>query len=230
MRTLVIADSRGAGLQTILKSKENIGDTEVLVYRGAGSELAAIRAIPTVKRFKPDLIILHAGICDLTWRDRNTKRTYLRHRNTDENIKHLMMAYGTALDLLNALENTQISVATLTGLDLSDYNNADRKNMDSDEYRIYEKSAKIVDPSQCTLDDTIVGVNRQITELNKKHGIPTTWLAGVVHTYYRKRVHHYYRRLWDGCHPDKTTNNAWAGQVEKTIRRVVASNTKHQTD
>lgn len=222
MKTIVIADSRGTGLQDLIKTTKNTGEVSVIVSRGAGSELAAIRAIPVIKSFKPNLVILHTGICDLTWRDRNTKQTYLRHNNIESNVSQVMTAYNTAYELITSLENTRVSIATLTGLDLVDYNNKDRSGMDYEEYRRYETEGKEMDPNQKTLDNSIVCINRKITEKNSKHGVPTTWLAGVVHAYYRKTTHHYYRRLRDGCHPDKNTNKAWAKQVEKTIRRVTA--------
>ena len=91
MAVLIIADSRGRGLQDRIKGISN-NEVTVLTLSGAGSELAAIKSIETVKILKPKLIIITTGICDLTWRDRNTKITKLRHDTirdcADGDLKH----------------------------------------------------------------------------------------------------------------------------------------------
>ena len=195
--------------------------TKVLTMSGNGSELAAIKAIKIVRDLKPKLIIITTGICDLTWRDKNTKKTKLRYSTVEECVTGVLEALKAAHDILESLGNCKISIATITGLDLADYNLRDRKNMNEEEYKNYCKNDKTITKEQDTLNSAIVEINRMITVMNKKAGVPTTWLSTVVHTYYRKTHHHNYNKLSDGCHPNDMTKLKWAKLIAKSIQHIL---------
>ena len=84
MHTLVVADSCGAGFQGLLEVGSDIGVTEIHVHKGAGIVEAVCRSMHTIQDWRPDLIIMMAGICDVMERDRITKRTRLRHNNIQD--------------------------------------------------------------------------------------------------------------------------------------------------
>lgn len=218
--TVVITDSRGKGIHSILSGISGVGQVAVMVHPGAGSELAALKSITKIKQIKPDLVILMTGICDLTWRHSTTGVTSLRHNILEDSVERVVSALSAARDLLLSLGEVTVSIATVTGIDLSDYNFPARKGMSPAQYSSYESYNKCVHEQQEVLDGSILVINRRITKLNLNMRVPTTWTAGVVHAHFNKKAHHYYRRLADGCHPDEETKSRWASQLAKTIRRI----------
>lgn len=219
MTTVIIADSRGSGLQQLLF---NMGcrDLRILTHPGAGYELAALRSVETIKVVKPDLILVLTGICDLTRRDFRTKVTQLRHPTIMENVEHVINSAKSSLDLLKSLGDHRISFSTITGIDLADYNNPTRKYMTDSEYREYCLESKITHPQQDTLNLSILEINRRITALNRANSTPTVWLGGVVHSHSKRKTYHYYIRLMDGCHADEHTKTEWASQIHNAILRM----------
>lgn len=221
MATVVVADSRGRELQEIMKRSESDYDIYVEAMGGAGSELAAIRAIPVITRHKPELIIIMTGVCDLTWRNRQNKITALRYREEEECVGGVMRGIESAYEILGAMGQHKISIATLTGIDLTDYNNPRRRQMSEEEYSKYCREGKKEHPDQNMLNRVVIEVNRRITALNRKHGVPTTWTSTIVHSYYRNTHHHNYKRLRDGCHPDEGTKGKWAKLILKSIKHIL---------
>lgn len=220
MATLIIADSRGAGLQQLLQPQNIPGGTQVLVHRGAGFELSVTKSLKHISTNKPDLVVLLTGICDLTWRNKTTRLTGLRHPTVEENVNHVIQAAKAAHDLLRSEGSFKITFATITGLDLADYHLARRKHMTMDQYRDYCRDDKIEHVDQCVLNRSILEINRRLTALNKDNSIPTVWVGGIVHAYFKNTHHHQYIKLNDGCHPSDKTKIAWAGQLRKSIQRI----------
>ena len=223
MEVLVVADSRGRGLELMLEKELPERKVKVLTLGGAGSELAALRALSTIKTSRPDMIILMTGICDLTWRDKRSQCTSLRSGKIADCVENVMGPLRAAYEIMTTEggPNTPISIATVTGLDLADYNFRGRRQMTGDEYRKYSEGNKTKHGLQETLNMAMVEINRRITALNKEHGVPTTWISTVIHAYYRGTHHHNYKRLKDGCHPDEETKVRWVRQLGKTINRVL---------
>lgn len=219
---MVITDSRGAGLQHTLVEMSGMAEVKVIIHRGAGYELSAIKSLNIIKNFRPKLIILMAGICDLTWRDKESKITTIRYSNTEETVSHVINAAKAAYDLLTATNNYKISFATLTGIDLVDYNHPPRKHMSSTEYKDYTINHKQTHKDQNIINEAIIEINRKLTSINQANNVPTTWTAGIVHSYFRGKYHHYYIKLIDGCHADERTKNEWAKQISKAILRTMA--------
>lgn len=219
---LIIADSRGKGMQQHLDKHLPGESTKILSHSGAGYELAAIKSLKEIRDHKPDIVIIMAGICDITWRDRHSKKTSLRYKNVRDNIDNAMGAAKAALDILGAAGEHKISFATVTGLNLTDYNNKARRHMLAEEYGQYALT-KVDHIQQKDLDEVIIEVNRQLTAMNRDNGVPTTWTSTTVHSYYRKVHHHNYKKLMDGCHPNNETRERWAKQLAKSIMRIRAN-------
>lgn len=220
MAVMVLTDSRGRGLQHIIERLTEI-EVGVQVMSGAGSELAAIRALTQVREIKPALIILATGICDLTFRDTSTRKTSLRYSTVEECVEGVIGGIKAACEILEVMGKVKISVATLTGLDLVDYNCRYRKHMNEGEYENYCKERKRECKEQKILNEAIIEINRKITVINRNHGTPSTWLSTVVHSYYRKTHHHSYKRLQDGCHPGEATKLKWAKLIVKSLHHIL---------
>ena len=220
MKLLVISDSRGRRLETLIKARCPPFETHVLVHPGAGIELAVLRSIPTLKCYEPDLVLVFAGVCDLTWKNKVTKEIGLRHTDPHENTQQVMGALKSSHELLVTLGSFKVSYATLTGLDMADCNHRPRSHMNDYEYASYN-ATKTIHRDQATLDTYITQINKLIVKYNRSIGSKTTWMAGLVHVYANKSYHHHYRRLGDGCHPTAKTAQAWADQVIKSTTRLM---------
>ena len=199
---MILADSRGRGIELALNNHPDIGIYKVIVNRGAGYERTVADSLALLKTFEPDMVLLFSGICDLTKRDRKTKVTSLITNNVENSVEAVIAALSRALVLLNDEGFTSVLVATLTGLDLRRYNKL-------------TVSPKVA--GQEVLDSAILAINRRIIDTNKANGVPTPWTASVVHSYYRGSYHFHYHKLRDGCHPTTATMSYWARMMAKAI-------------
>lgn len=218
MRTTIICDSRGSGLQQLLKLNQEIGDAKIIQFKGAGSQRATRLALPVIAHSKPDLVILMTGICDLTTRNHSTKITSVKDLGQHELMENVISEIKIAVGLLNQCGCSNISVATVTGINLIDYNNPERKRMDPSQYETYRRHCKPLDDKQEIIDTTILLINKAIVSINRKNKSPTTWTANAVHAYFKKAYHHYYKHLQDGCHATTRTKQYWANQIARTIK------------
>ena len=206
MVILIISDSRGVGLEQLLSEREDIEETRVLVHRGAGFIRAVTNSLESIRQLRPGMIMLHAGICDITTRNHRTKKTTLRYGSIQDTVNGVSAALARALDILNGEGYSRVPVATITGLDLNKYNKQYPTPRDTD---------------QAKLNNAITEVNRMIIDSNKSYNIPTIWAASRVHAYYRGVYHNHYNRLSDGCHPNHDTLIYWAKMLAKAIKLMI---------
>ena len=226
MKVLIISDSRGRRLQALIEGLNPAFTVRVLVHPGAGLELAVLRSVSTLGVFEPDVVLIFAGVCDLTWKNKQTKKIGLQHSTIQGNVDQLMGAVKSSYDLLQSMGKYRISYATVTGVDLMNYNLNPRARVNDRDDGLYCDSVA-QHQDQDVLNDSILEINREIVRFNRTIGSRTTWMAGLVHTYVRGRYRHRYGRLVDGCHPTDMTAQAWAGQIVKSVARLMPDrNTK----
>lgn len=221
MTTIVIADSRGRDLLQNLEEYKDIGTFLVISHSGKGYNAALNASINQIRLTKPERIIVMLGICTITKRDPITKQTFLRSTEVQELVTNVMTEIRNTYQIIQGLHACQVSYATVTGLDIADYNNYRRKFMDEKQYNLYCLTTKTLHPQQVTLDKIILELNRRITAFNQSNNIPTTWTATAIHAYHNKKYHHYYKKLYDGCHPTKATIKYWAKQIVRVVRRMI---------
>lgn len=191
--------------------EENI---KILTCAGAGYCRASLQAKTVISYFQPTLIIMLLGICEITRRDRRTRYTQLRMNSAQQIVEHVMLQARMSLGILRQYGSQQVSYATITGLDLQRYNlNAIRSNPQL-------KDLLRSQQQQSLLNQAILEVNRKIVQLNTELLIPTTWAAGYIHRYFRRKHHNYYQRLNDGCHPTDEAAQYWMAQIQKTAEKV----------
>ena len=221
---LVIADSRGRGIQSVIRSRlEGLVRVHVIVHPGSGARLAVAKTLQLLRELEPDLVILLTGICDITTRNGRTKRIDLRHHTVHDLVSGATGAFRDACMLLRAEGTLKISVATITGVNLVDCNSECRRGISQDRYNDYVRARPICE-DQKLLNEAIICINKEVVKFNKSNSSQTTWVAGLVHAYFKGAYHHYYKRLFDGCHPDESTKQAWAAQIIKSIMRLSKDN------
>ena len=161
---------------------------------------AVVNSREELTRFKPDLVILVTGICDVTVR--RHRLTELRHTEVDRAVRYAVDQAGKATVLLHNYGYDCVSLATYTGIDLTRYNKGGEPTPHKEQHR---------------LNDIIAGINNQVISVNKEAGMPNTWTGGAVHPCLKRKFRCYYDRLADGCHLTERTRAYWARQMIKTI-------------
>ena len=94
--TVVITDSRGVGLDQYL-ADEGL-PAHVFLRSGAGIQPSVAAALPTIQVHRPRYIVVTTGICDVTYRNSQTKNTTLRYTSVkaavDQYAENMRSAYS----------------------------------------------------------------------------------------------------------------------------------------
>lgn len=193
MLTIVVTDSRGRFLDTM------VDDESILVSHHSGATLydVATHAINIVRRFQPDLILLIAGINDMTVLNRRNRQVRLISNSRAAIINYLIHRINLAKSMiLSACPYVKVAVGGILGIDLNTYN---RRHGTS--------------PYQHIVDDSITAINAYIRQMNHDAGLPHPRLTTKVHTWRRGRRRNAYSRLRDGLHPNNLILESWARQI-----------------
>lgn len=193
MLTIVVADSRGRHLDMVLDHEEIL----VSFLSGATLHTVALRAIDIISRYHPDIILVMAGINDITIRNRYTGRVSLISNTTSVIIDHLVNRINQAKSMIASASPTiKIVIGGIAGINLNAYN---RRLGTS--------------PLQTVVDNAITAVNSYIRQLNHDSEVPHPRLTSKVHTWRHGRRKNFYSRLYDGLHPSELVLQSWARQI-----------------
>lgn len=158
--------------------------------------------------YKPSLIYVLAGICDLTRIScRDPWSAALRFPTTNQLVTSYMERLDWAFSNLFSLHNVtgrkpMIIFPTQTGLHFATYNS-------------YPDN--LVSPSQAILDSAITEINRNIVILNNSMAISTPFLASTVHRRLRNKNRTSFAHLPDGCHPSEALSACWADKLYENM-------------
>ena len=206
----IIADSRGKELQKRLKKTRDLRFT-VDAHPGYNIEDATINSLSKIAQKKPDIVIIMAGICQLTKKEEDGKIS-LRNTPTQLAIENYMRSITVAKDTIKyyceqtETEKPIVAITTQTGVEIKKWNKED-----------------IQHPDQNRLDGLIIQLNRRITEENTTQNCPTVWLSKYSHRYESRkgRYHPAYSKLHDGVHPDHELKKKWITEIRKTCRKIL---------
>lgn len=216
MLVLVIADSRGRGLNDVILSTNFKGEGRGITHSGAGILTAVTWSLSSISLLDPKYIIIMAGICNITHRDSTSKLTSLGSCSNIELIDCLLDETQAAYKAIHQISHCTVSNATITGVDLADYCNPRCKHMTEVAYNPYCLHDKTVHADQHRLNKIILAVNHKLTALNQQHESSTVWMASGIHTYYSHTYQHRYSHLRDGCHSNDKTLAYRARQIART--------------
>lgn len=155
----IIADSRGHELDLYLSEILSC-NFRIVICRGADLLNSLLRAKLHVREQRWMQIYCIAGICDLTRKEKISKKVVLRHLDPET----AAAAYKNCLQQARYEVMSQLLV---TGMNLCTYNRCAETN-----YRIN---------LQCILNTTIKLVNKEIVNMNERNTVATPWLNGLVH-------------------------------------------------
>lgn len=213
-------DSRGKGIQTELMKLDL--KTKVSYYPGGGMLVSSMNAIPIIQAMKPELITVAGSICDVTMRLylSDTDRFGIKYRNEEEATTHFQTQLDNSYKLLSEkAPQTKINFATLIGIDLTDYNHHNFRNLNAEELAEY-KLNKTKHQDQEKLETYIRKFNNLIAQFNRAHAVPTPWTCNIVHKWYSGKHHNNYGLLTDGCHYGERARMEWAKKIYQSYKKL----------
>lgn len=209
-KVVIITDSRGAGLQQkmdLLKGKNY--SAKVIVWRGKGVTAGVKDSRRNLDWIGPDIIIVLAGICDVTSLDRTTRIATVTTPDIDkmvEDYEYMMETVQHHIKVMTVGPVPKLAFGQLIGMDLAVFNRR-----------------KEVDTNQEILDNGILRINAAIAAFNSKNGASTPWLATDVHHNRKngRKITRYHRLAEDGIHLTDDLKDKWAVALDKAIKKMV---------
>lgn len=189
---VIITDSRGFGLQSIIdrieKEKQTDYKIQIFVWKGRGITGAVRETSKQMIWLAPRLVIVFAGICDVTMLNRDTRRLTMADSTPEEAISRYvgqMDSIRHHLTIMLTERPFKLAFCELIGADLAAYNRID-----------YEH------PQQKQLEEVILGINAGIVGFNVSNDMPTPWTAREVHHQKKSKtkVSRYQKLAEDGLH------------------------------
>lgn len=185
---VVLADSRGKGLQAEFDMMfSEAFDVKVLAYKGKGILDAVKLAMPKLVWWAPKIIVVMNGLCDLTYKDRITKKVSLRHQTVDEAVVNHVESMDFARHYLyiHLIEAPcHLVFAHIVGMDLKKYNRG-----------------SVHSHQQNMLDESITAINIAVNRFNEQHDAIAPWVARDIHRNTKgKKITRYQRLCEDGIH------------------------------
>lgn len=213
-RLLIIADSRGRGLENILRS--NGIEATVFSNPGKGAVISTLASCRFIRRHSPTLIILCGSICDITYRSVTAPYFKMRYETVTESKKFYIDQVREALGVLkNLFPEIPVQITPVIGIDLHVYNNQGESRDES--HLPYEQ--RTFDQHQTRMNDTIASINDEVTCINRSNEIPTPWTANVVHARKGNKTFNRYLKLSDGCHLNTSTQEEWCKMLILSLKK-----------
>lgn len=136
----------------------------------------------------PNLILVFAGICDVTELNRHTRELSLADPTPEETISR----YDGQMDIIHhhlsivlTEKEYKLAFCEVIGADMGKYNRSEQKH-----------------PQQDQLEEIILGLNMKIVAFNTDNQMPTPWTAKDIHHNKKSKtkVSRYHKLGDDGLH------------------------------
>ena len=202
LTTIVLADTRGEGLQELLDSS-GIKHIRVLAEEETGLEEIVSSKLQNIRILQPDIIIITNGISDLTATETSMPTRNFSYSTTEEAVGKFMEKVESVYEKLSAeLPETKIIFAPLTGCDLAKCN-----------------SQNTVHPQQDVLDQTVVELIKRIVAFNLSHRLITPRTSKIPKNY-KGPHHHSARVLSNGYELNEYGRNLWVTELVKCTKKI----------
>lgn len=207
IQVVVIADSRGADLQTEFNMMNTQPfDIKVLYFKGKGILDAVKLATPKLIWWAPKIVVILNGLCDLTFKNKETKIVNLRHPTKETAAAHHFDSMDHArhylyIQLIEA--PCHLVFSHIVGMDLMKYNKENTRNV-----------------QQYVLDESITEINIAVNRYNEMHGAVSPWLARDIHRNIKgKKITKYHKLSDDGVHLTEDLKRKWAMEILSALRK-----------
>lgn len=209
---LMIADSRGKHLDKFF-----VGLTPHRVYvathPGAGVLSSVHHSHSILQSRTWNQIYLLAGLCDLSTKDKTTKRVAIRENDisvlTTIYRDNLVSAVSFIRETFPHLKMAKCIAAPVTGMDIDRYN-----------LEMGLPSEPLTQQQQLLFDQLVILVNNEIAYYNHVNGSFTPWTSRLIHHRNSKRNSYqtrYFKLAVDGCHLTDEVRTFWANALVEAI-------------
>lgn len=209
-KIVVITDSRGAGIQSMFDQlKDKNYSIQILVWKGKGVAEAVRESRKRLNWIAPDIVIIMAGICDLTLLDRTTRKVTIASPDEEKLVsdyEYTMDMVQHHLKVMAVGKEPKVVFGQLIGMDISVYN-----------------SQHVPNQHQETLDNAVVRINTLIAQFNMNNCASTPWTATDVHHNRKngRKITRYNRLAPDGLHLTDALREKWVTAIDKVARKMV---------
>lgn len=188
-KTLIVCDSRGAGVQGHLTDP----DIVCKVYRGARIIDVVLRASKIINQIQPKTCLILVGINDVTYRDRSTKLVHVRCTDSFDLANSVINKILSARRILiKRHPAVKFAFGGVNGIHLNRYNKLPG-----------------ISEHQSVIDDAIMQINTYIRLLNQQMKVYYARLVSKVHTWHKGKRKNNYHLLADGLHFGRIVTRYW---------------------
>lgn len=216
---VVITDSRGSGLQDVIHAITPGHITvKVLAYPGRGIISAVKESEKLLNWWQPSQIYIMNGICNITRRDRETKKVSLREISVETAVSAYVQSMDIVTHFIKILldgKKYQLIFTEIVGMDMATYNGTT--------YPHHQQSL---------LNSTIHGVNAEITAWNNARNVITPWLAKEIHRNKKngQKITRYHKLSEDGLHLTSELRSSWAKLLIQAICKNIEKEENKATE
>ena len=216
---IMVTDSRTSDIVGCLDDWGNIS-IDIVRAPSTGIEAAVEILIKERRDATPDLVIIMNGICDVLLKNKLTHKYSMLNDTVNSTVKYYMDQVRRGQELLEIFYDDSVWMFNaLTGADISDYNNPQRRGLKGEDLVIYHRH-KVPDPLQPVMNQAVLDINLKLVEVNKINKVFTPYTATYVHRHYSSGYHHSYQHTRDGCHLTEQAKKYWAKELKKAIVKV----------
>lgn len=191
---LVFTDSRGRNLDVYLEHP----NIRIKAFSGATIGDIILRAEPIINIHKPACVLFIGGTCNLTTKDRQTRKVSLRYNSVGDLLEYMIGVFRDARTMaIQKFPGMKVAFGGLCGIDIDRYNGLTTFNA-----------------LQPVIDDTVHLLNYHIKTDNVQHGMVHPTITSRVHIVRSGRSRrNQYRLLCDGIHLTETLYIDWAKNI-----------------
>ena len=216
---ILVTDSRSGDLNRAIPDWGDI-DLDIVRAPSTGIE-AAVEVLITERRdVTANMVIIMNGICDILVKNKTTRKYFMMHESVDTVAEYYMKQVARGQELLEIFfDESKWIFNPVTGADICDYNNPNRKGMSVEQLAAYHQT-KTPDPLQSVMNQAVIAINLKIGDVNRRNKVFTPYTATFVHKHYGGKYHHSYQCTKDGCHLTDEGKKYWAKEVKKAINKT----------
>lgn len=199
-RIVIVADSRGKGLQSELDQLNTDGHVtiKVIVKKGRGIADLIRDTSKELIWMAPTQIYVLAGICDVTHLNRQTMTVSLEEESTEILVgktEGSMDAARHHLSIVLTEAPYKLMFCPTVGMDMAKYNGLPNRHAQQDH-----------------LDEMIISMNHAIIAFNKANHVLTPWTNKEIRHNKKggRKDTRYYKLADDGLHLSEETKKKWA--------------------
>lgn len=211
MKVAIITDSRGAGLESRFdQMKGKAYQVKVIVRKGKGITDAVKESTRDLDWIGPDIIIVLAGICDITTLDRHTRTVSITIPDENKMVKdfkYTMVIVQQHIKVMSVGVIPKLSFGQLISMDLAMFNHRD-----------------VPDKNQESLDTGVLLINADVAAFNSANGASTPWLASEIHHNRKngRKITRHHQLAEDGIHLIDDLRDKLTAALDRAILKMIS--------